>query len=589
MKRLRRNKHQPRRTNTSEAEAYTRQRSLIHYTGLSGIWGLGIFLTAGPEFALSWVFSIIALYGLNRNYLKIHAAKERPENYVSVIELLFISIWSTAPALVLFSSHSTKIPMAIIMLASAFLVVLDRYKSSRKPALIVSIPYIMITTWLLYTTWGQSQFFYYAFCATVLFGTFVAAFSSSIKSQKLLKDQFAKKNLLVEELKLAKQQAEDANAFKSRFLANMSHEIRTPLNGIVGLSDALLRENRRPRDKRRLEIIYNEGQTLKALIDDILDLSKIQANGMELYIEEVNISEFIDDIQSSWDSQIRGKGLILDVQIHPDMPVNLRLDPFRVRQCLNNLIGNSLKFTMQGSIRITASHRRKDGQSYLKFDVSDTGCGISNDKLQSIFQPFVQADRSIAKHFGGTGLGLSITKSLCELMDGQIAVRSEPGVGTCFSMAIAVEICQQKLIPNRTSIASESIEFSGLEILIVEDNDMNVYVLRSLLEPLGIRITHALNGLIAVSLAKQKQFDLIFMDIQMPGMNGIVATQTIKRDCVNNKNTPIIAVTANVLPDDQKRYRMAGMVDICVKPHTLNDIKRVISTHMISVDRNKAA
>lgn len=372
------------------------------------------------------------------------------------------------------------------------------------------------------------------------------------------------------ELNLAKLAAEAANQSKSAFLANMSHEIRTPMNAIVGLSHLLQRSNPTPQQRERLEKIDSAGRHLLSIIDDILDISKIEANRLELETTDFHLSAILDNVKSIISEQAKRKGLTIEVD--PDsVPVWLRGDPTRLRQALLNYAGNAVKFTERGGIILRAELVEAKGQELVvRFEVEDTGIGIAEDKLSTLFRSFEQGDVTTTRRYGGTGLGLAITRRLAALMGGEVGVKSTPGVGSTFwftaklSRGHGVFASEQSI-----QIASAEAELRALHgnarLLFAEDNEINREVALELLHSVGLTADVARNGREAVEMSRSNQYDLILMDVQMPDMDGIEATRSIL-SMPQHSSVPIIAMTANVFEEDRRVCEDAGMRDFIGKP-----------------------
>ncbi len=357
-------------------------------------------------------------------------------------------------------------------------------------------------------------------------------------------------------LKQAKEVAENASIAKSEFLANMSHEIRTPMNAILGFTEILAGKTKDRQHKEYLEAIRSSGKSLLKLINDILDLSKVEAGKLDLEYSTVNIISVFKEMKQMFSRKIKDKGLDFLVDIDPDFPKALMLDETRLRQVLLNLIGNAVKFTESGYIRLSVDSLVSDGELLdLVILVEDTGIGVPEDERESIFEPFEQQKGQSHARFGGTGLGLSITRRLLEMMGGDIFVTGDEGKGSIFNIVIGnVEIlsCSESPDPKKKQTDTDAIMFERALILIADDIEINRKLLKEYLEDYDFSFLEAKDGQETVELAKQHHPNLVLMDMKMPVINGYKATQIIKHDN-NTTNIPVIAVTASVMKNQEKR------------------------------------
>jgi CheY-like chemotaxis protein/nitrogen-specific signal transduction histidine kinase len=376
-------------------------------------------------------------------------------------------------------------------------------------------------------------------------------------------------------LEKARDQAEAASRAKSTFLANMSHELRTPMNAIMGMTSLALRHAEDPKLQDQLQKIDSASKHLLHVINDILDISKIEAERLTLEHADFRLGEVLENLMSLVGHKASEKGLKLNIDLPAGLPARMfNGDPLRLGQILLNLAGNALKFTPGGSITLRARIVVDNADDLLlRWEVQDTGIGISTEDQQRLFTAFEQADGSMTRRYGGTGLGLAISKRLAQMMGGEIGVESEPGRGSTFWFTVRLrKAASAATVPPPSPGASRRAPderlldaHAGARILLAEDEPVNQEVSRGLLEDAGLSVDLAADGSEAVALASRNRYDLILMDMQMPNLNGVDATQAIRRDSLNTA-TPILAMTANAFEEDRQTCLAAGMNDFVAKP-----------------------
>ena len=397
----------------------------------------------------------------------------------------------------------------------------------------------------------------------------------------------------IEQAKLMTKKAVQANQAKSQFLANMSHEIRTPMNGVLGMLELAMDEPLNDKVMDYLNTAKLSADALLSIIDDILDISKIEAGKICIEIIDCSLKQMLSEIDSLMCPQAEQKGIEFNVSIDSPVPEMIKTDPTRLRQCLLNLLGNAVKFTDSGHVHFRiALNENKDGP-VIRFDIQDTGIGVQSDKQKLIFETFTQADTTTTRRFGGTGLGLVITKNLAKLLGGTISLESKPGKGSTFTLTIpaGVDIVESLLMTeynrDQTSIQESldsSAKFSG-RILVVEDDDVNLKTIIEMLKKLGLETEVARNGEEAVQKATGESFDLILMDIHMPVINGYEATETLREEGLK---IPIIALTASVMKNDLDKCLDAGCDMYIGKPVNYKKLFETLSKYLSSAEsKNK--
>jgi signal transduction histidine kinase/ActR/RegA family two-component response regulator len=410
-----------------------------------------------------------------------------------------------------------------------------------------------------------------ALCAAALsLALFIAVRLLPVRAIRRARQQIAEQH--VHELALIrdKEAAEEATRMKSSFLANMSHEIRTPMNGVMGLTELLLKTSLDARQHDYVQRLRSSGRHLMRIIDDVLDLSKIEAGKLEIENARFSLQDVLGDVSGFVRDKAMMKGLRLTFEVDPLMPARLEGDSLRLTQVLLNLVNNGLKFTDHGGITVRALRESRDGDDLLlRFEVADTGIGMDETQCARLFQNFHQADASTTRKYGGTGLGLAISRKLAQLMGGDMGVRSCPGAGSTFWFTVRVSeadaTAPAPLMTLPPAREDKLDPLRGARVLLVEDNDMNQLIATEILSDAGCRVDVAADGRIAIDMVRKQPYDVVLMDMQMPVMDGVTATREIRREPQFDA-LPIIAMTANAMEQDRRACSAAGMNAFVTKP-----------------------
>lgn len=393
----------------------------------------------------------------------------------------------------------------------------------------------------------------------------------------------------------AKQQAEAATVAKSNFLAAMSHEIRTPLNGILGMAQVLSSDPLTDDQLDRVKVITESGQTLMALLNDVLDISKIEAGKLEIARVDGDLALTVDRVRQLFLSRANEIGLDVTLDVDPDLPRSTRYDPVRVRQCIGNLLSNAIKFTERGGVSIrVGAETLPDGSYRVHVTVTDTGIGMDEETVQRLFGAFTQADASITRRFGGTGLGLAITRQLARLMGGDVTVESRLGEGSTFRLSFLAE--KSVRVAGPTEEAAEAarpapapVPIMGARVLLVDDNAVNRQVVKLFMTQMAPKIVEAANGIEALARLAEQPFDIVLLDVHMPVMDGKEAIRRIRTSGQPWKDIPVIALTADAMSGDREKYLALGMDDYVSKPIDARELATkfvgLLKRHKLAGDR----
>jgi len=532
-------------------------------------WAIGVIATVGLVSGLTWFVATLAA-GALRGEVEKRVSQSADTGWGMVfpaVATVTTAVWAVAPLLAWFSPSAFGHELAIALLVSGYVLVFAQLRSSPRQAIMISSPYGLVAAIIAVSLAGGPLF--WPFLALVPFtaaSLFVLVTMTMLREERIRAFQEHQAHL-IEELETARDKADAANEAKSSFLGVISHELRTPMNGVLGAAQLLSATRLEGTQREYLSIIRNSGDNLLSLLNDILDMTKIEAGKMSFDVVDIQVEDLHRRITGPFEAQAEAKGLNLVSTFEGIMPAVVRGDPLRVCQVVQNLLSNAVKFTDTGEIHYKVRGRRiSERRVGFEFSVTDSGSGISREDLERLFHPFTQVDNSSTRRFGGTGLGLTIARRMAQIMGGDISVSSRLGQGSTFTLSIEGEVVEWTRAEEAEIIDADVEGGEHLDVLVVEDHPVNRMILEAWMGSAGHRTSTAENGQLAVDLAKNQRFDLIIMDVNMPVMDGLTATRLIREGAGVNVDTPIVVLSASARNEDHEAGLAAGADAYLNKP-----------------------
>lgn len=533
-----------------------------------GSWAIGLLGTVGWFEATVWFVGTVGAGAIRGKFERSMAGRVDAGwgLLFPAVATVTTAAWASAPLIAWFSGHEFGRSLSVALLISGYVLVFAQLRASPKQAIVISSPYTLAAVIILASLWGGPLF--WPFAAVLPFtaaGMFVLVTMTVLREERIKAFQEHQAHLIAE-LQGARDKADAANQAKSNFLGVISHELRTPMNGVLGAAQLLGATRLEATQREYLSIIRNSGDNLLSLLNDILDMTKIEAGKMTFEVIDVSIDDLHRRVTGPFMAQAEAKGLEFRSTFAGEMPAVVRGDPLRVCQVIQNLLSNAVKFTETGVIdyRVDAT-RISDRRVAFSFSVTDSGSGIAPDDLERLFQPFTQADASSTRRFGGTGLGLTIARRMANIMGGDISVTSTVGQGSTFILTVEADVVEWQTVTAAEAIDAEVGDGESLTVLVVEDHPVNRMILEAWLGSAGHATATAENGQIAVDMASEQTFDLIIMDVNMPVMDGLSATRLI-RARGRNTDTPIAVLSASARNEDHAAGIQAGADAYLNKP-----------------------
>lgn len=532
-------------------------------------WAIGVLGTLGWQVAGLW-FVATMLAGSLRGAVERRVSQRVGAGWGLIfpaVATVTTAVWAVAPVLAWYSSAPFGQALAVALLISGYVLVFGQLRSSPRQAVVVSSPYTLVTAIILLSQWGTPTF--WSLLTLIPFtggGIIVMVMMTMLREERIRAFQEHQSHL-IGELEAARDRANAANDAKSNFLGVISHELRTPMNGVLGAAQLLSATRLETTQREYLSIIRNSGDNLLSLLNDILDMTKIEAGKMTFEVVDVAIADLQKRVTGPFEAQAQAKGLDFVAEFEGDVPAVVRGDPLRVCQVIQNLLSNAVKFTEAGVIRyVVRGEKIADRRVRFDFEVTDSGAGIAPNDLEQLFQPFTQLDASSTRRFGGTGLGLTIARRMANIMGGDITVRSSLGVGSTFTVSLEAEVVEWARAEVTADVAAKADENPCLNVLVVEDHPVNRMIIEAWMGSAGHRVQTAEHGQFAVEMAEHQAFDVILMDVNMPVMDGLTATRIIREQPGANRDTPIVVLSASARTEDHDAGMEAGADAYLNKP-----------------------
>lgn len=555
------------------------QTQYLRYV-IIGTWALGLLATVGMTSAALWFIGTIAA-GAIRGAVEKRISERVGTGWGLVfpaVATATTSAWAAAPLIAWYSGHPFGPALAATLLVCGYVLVFSQLRSSWRQALVISSPYGAVAAIILFSMWGGPLFWPFLSILPLCASGLVVLVMMTVLREERIRAFQEHQSHLIEELEAARDKANAASDAKSNFLGVISHELRTPMNGVLGAAQLLAATRLEPSQRDYLSIIRNSGDNLLSLLNDILDMTKIEAGKMTFEIVDVSVEDLHKRVTGPFQAQAEAKGLNFSARFEGDIPAVVRGDPLRVCQVIHNLLSNAVKFTDNGEVSyLVRGERLDDGRARFDFAVTDSGAGISPADLERLFQPFTQVDASSTRRFGGTGLGLTISRRMANIMGGDISVVSTLGEGSTFTFSVEADVVEWSLPTAAEPILAEINDGQALSVLVVEDHPVNRMILEAWMGSAGHTCATAENGEIAVEAAGEQRFDLIIMDVNMPVMDGLTATRAIRAGDGPNNDTPVVVLSASARSEDHAAGLDAGADAYLNKPIDFGALAKVMN------------